>query len=1138
MGIVFAVILMLCERRLFIDIIFLARMSCNSESSEAFNVLRPYCVGFIQKRDLKSVECLHAQLVTVNKDALDDVAPYVLFPFQVLLKTQKSPKEDLLICSLQCLSYIFSNSYVRDWKIANEFLTSISKLVSDEDHQGQVRGSEELKHATANVFLALFDKGVCVVNKLLYHYTSIPLLGHVVTILLSFSQENIDRNARISALQALLSLCNPSYCKAFDEGEQNIVKTQIADAMACFLPGVSSSLMKIITNPSAGQKVRSFSMKVLGTFIVTVLGDSSPNLERPLGEDIHPKLKSLIITRDENWIKQAVEKLGKIMEKVCSSSNSDEFAVRMSCVEFCRQVLLQCMKNIGNHVVILLNVPVKLMNDEYPKLRKLCNTVLGEFSTKIQNDDSKSRVLSQILEENLYVLSTRLPRIMRSGDDAEKLSNLKIYSGYITILKNQITKLIMSLPHLSKLGNALLHCFELDMSSVQLLDVSASEMTSSEMMKSCFRKRFKNFCDNKVYTVLIEICMNLGKYGDVEILTDYFMDIYNTSETHCKQSVLIILEILCGATNDDGKNEKLSEIIQSMQDEFLSQENWYLVTNFDSEYFGTHHKSRMKKLGQTNQSSSLMPMTSSSFQDLSSKFIKNNILLCCLHLDAILIFSKILKTNFRGLLMHALYPILEKTADSDDSLSACAVRALGGIALHCGYRSTSELIARNADYLISDISIQIHKLNIFPRCPAVLRAILNHSDSNILPLVYDTVDEIVEALDQHHLEPKKLLIFIPVLLSVVNGVNRWMKENSAKSNDESAQQDSRSETAGLNMAGNSLHPALGLGNSDKKRTKDHPSFIDNLKKELLERHKANRIASMEAEPKVDPDWKPEDAEDDHYSNLEDEKKPDKPPMEIQVVTKVMTRCLHLMANADPRVRMRIMEVVESGVLALSKVENELLPMAHKLWNPLIVRFTDKESQVVMKAFDTLCIIGAHAKDFLRKRFCKDILPKLLSILGYHASYSKRITISHGDNIKLPMGFTNKPQNSIAYKHSVAFKLQRNVLYGLGPLLQDLDVKRNDHILVCKSLIQYLSNRQPAELQEATVNLFRHLIKIDIDLTWLEITRVWCHESVVCPKGVSGDSQVSKSLKNIYLGRSNDSNSEYASNCKKLLKECA
>lgn len=191
----------------------------------------------------------------------------------------------------------------------------------------------------------------------------------------------------------------------------------------------------------------------------------------------------------------------------------------------------------------------------------------------------------------------------------------------------------------------------------------------------------------------------------------------------------------------------------------------------------------------------------------------------------------------------------------------------------------------------------------------------------------------------------------------------------------------------------------------------------------------------------------------------------------------------------------------------------------------------------MKAFDTLCIIGAHAKDFLRKRLCRDILPKLLSVLEYHASNSKRITRSHRDDIKLPMALKSTSQNSIAYRHSVVFKLQRNVLSGLGPLLYDLDVKRNDHISVCKCLVQYLSNRQPAEFQEAAANSFRYLIKIDTDLTWLEITRVWCPVSVISPKSYPGNCQISKSLKNIHLGGNTDANSEYASNCKKLLRDC-
>lgn len=66
-------------------------------------------------------------------------------------------------------------------------------------------------------------------------------------------------------------------------------------------------------------------------------------------------------------------------------------------------------------------------------------------------------------------------------------------------------------------------------------------------------------------------------------------------------------------------------------------------------------------------------------------------------------------------------------------------------------------------------------------------------------------------------------------------------------------------------------------------------------------------------------------------------------------------------------------------------------------------------------------LGGKCGDFLRSRFCKDVLPKLAGSLVTQASVSARA--------------------GPVYSHTLAFKLQLAVLQGLGPLCERLDLGR-------------------------------------------------------------------------------------------------
>ncbi|KAM9069389.1 TELO2-interacting protein 1 homolog isoform X4 [Sarcophilus harrisii] len=195
------------------------------------------------------------------------------------------------------------------------------------------------------------------------------------------------------------------------------------------------------------------------------------------------------------------------------------------------------------------------------------------------------------------------------------------------------------------------------------------------------------------------------------------------------------------------------------------------------------------------------------------------------------------------------------------------------------------------------------------------------------------------------------------------------------------------------------------------------------------------------------------------------------PVQIQIAKNVMERCIHLLSDKDLKTRLKVLDVLELCVTVLQSHENQLLPMVHRAWLPLVHRLTNDDPLAVLRAFKVLCTLGNKCGDFLRNRFSKDILPKLAGSLVTQAPVSARA--------------------GPVYSHTLAFKLQLAVLQGLGSLCNKLDLGGGDLNKVADACLIYLSAKQPMKLQEAARSVFLHLMKVDPDLTWFILNELHC-----------------------------------------------
>ncbi|CAB1329857.1 unnamed protein product [Coregonus sp. 'balchen'] len=273
---------------------------------------------------------------------------------------------------------------------------------------------------------------------------------------------------------------------------------------------------------------------------------------------------------------------------------------------------------------------------------------------------------------------------------------------------------------------------------MQVLELDVMDVRIVEKRNSAQRKHFLYFTDERIFSILKEICRMLGYYGNVYLLVDHFMDLYKESSVYRKQAAMVLNEMVTGAAGiRGGRGYREAGCAQSgvpesssgvnhrgvHQPEPLAPVNPYYLVSISN---GVEGKGNPLQLVQAVHKSSTIHE------------VNSNIWQICILLEGIGCFAQALEMDFRLILMTLLYPVLEKAGHETLLISQAALDAMWDISQACGYASIKELINENSDYLLNDVSLNLQR---------VLTVMFSHSNPSLLPLVGDIVQDVMLALD-------------------------------------------------------------------------------------------------------------------------------------------------------------------------------------------------------------------------------------------------------------------------------------------------------------------------------------------------------------------------------------------------------
>ncbi|XP_048353915.1 LOW QUALITY PROTEIN: TELO2-interacting protein 1 homolog, partial [Sphaerodactylus townsendi] len=685
---------------------------------------------------------------------------------------------------------------------------------------------------------------------------------------------------------------------------------------------------------------------------------------------------------------------------------------------------------------------------------------------------AEDRRLADILSEELHALTTALPRLMSSQDDQGKLATLNLLVGYLKLLGPKMNVVLHSASHLQRLSKALMQVLELDVKDVKIVEERlwqgpegprelSGSLTGRLHEGSGPRKCFRFFTDGRVFLLLRQVVQILGYYGELYLLVDHFMELYRESAAYRKQAAMVVNELVAGAAGQGVEvlheretapsKEELQAAVASVSEEYTDPANWHLATSVEGEDLGVEPAGKYSGLvAVPSEASRLLPPPLNPRASLHST--SGHIWQVCIQLEGLGRFAVVLEKDFRQLLISVLYPVLEKAGDGVLLIRQAAMGAVADICQACGYDSPSDLICQNADYLVDRISLHLRRLTRDLHALQVLQAMLRHAEANVLPLVGDVIQDVLTALDRGREDHAPL--FIEVLRDIATLLVSWFVPGHQTEG--SLEQDS-GRLLGEDGRREGRSAALPTPEEMEAFFQGYIRQKQIAGGDLLETENGE---AGECLPALDAE------SNDPGSEVEAPL-----PVHAQMAKEVMERCVHLLSDKSLRVRQKVLDVLELCVVVLQPHQNHLLPLAHRTWPALVTRLTNDDALAVLRAFRVLRTLGASSGDFLRRRFSKDVLPKLVDSLVTQAPVSARA--------------------GPIYSHTTAFKLQLSVLQGLGALCQALDLDESDLHHVANACLPYLSAKQPERLQAAARSVFRHWMQMDPDAAWLFLSEVWC-----------------------------------------------
>ncbi|XP_058792032.1 TELO2-interacting protein 1 homolog [Phymastichus coffea] len=901
--------------------------------AEIFFKLKPLCESFETEPSAEKASQITSLVKRTSDTIIQKIYDIILYPLTRHLKRNTLKRDDNLKL-VETVQVILLKTKIDNLKLFHEIYFCLrSQICQQESTTELIEAHEELKEVVIQCLGNLFKSCSISIIESFYTRQSAALLSHGIWLCVKIAKQEKSTSLRLAAMEAIMALL-----QLHNEADSQdiVLRHQIADVAMLILPGVITGLLDVaLGSDIQSHKITMMAIRVWSRVLTLVMQDtpqeestkiSSITLDHIKSKDIKNlnTIKQILQTakRTPEWYSAVSHKFKVIFIELDNITKHSHFKVRLELVQGVTVILLSCSSNMKSCFQVLLEILITLSEDENSEVANTANKSLTEIQNKCLQHSSMKSVI-EILEENLYNLLTKLPRIIRTSGESLQIVWLNRLTGYLKVLgKQRLSVILLSAAHLQKLLLSLIYISEMDSSNISLLeDRTTTNFEESALHGiSKYWKQHTFLFDSASIEKLYNIFKILGEFVDQKMLVNNIIKMSLEIPKFKTELTLILNVILQASMESTAKMPICKQVIEH----YVATDYWYLPIKVS--------------------------------EQIPLQIAQSNIVQCCLLLEGIGIIANTLKEDFQYLLLKTLYLVIERAGSEHSLLRFIGLSTAQTIAESLGFSTLGDLFKANVDYITYYVTLKLRRVERNPEVLNVIEVVTNYSTVDFLSYLKEIVDDLLlqsaSSIQKHNAES-----FLKVFYAFVLCVQRLILN-------EPISQNKPLEVKFQKPSDIVIHNFLEFykAKMDSQLYEDFGGFNDELKESDLDNIENNNN------------------DGNNHQNYVEDKKDENVPFYINMIKDIMKRCLHFVPSQNFSESSIAMLTLKEGSLILEKWENVLLPIVHELWHPLVDRFQNPNPLVVNQAWQLLCRLAQVSQDFIRSRTLKQILPALTTFL--------------------------------------------------------------------------------------------------------------------------------------------------------------
>jgi len=837
----------------------------------------------------------------------------VFFPLSYVFRDSKTLPPTAVEIALNCLQVLIDKGWRQNISpdLCKQLMILLGFFAGSDSASKDV--SESTSVATFRCMVGLFEHASVAISSFSESdkTESLPVIGHVVTVILGALIESSSVDVQLQAVQALRGLTS---------------SLSNEEMLRNFLPGITSSLTKVL-QPNTGSRrpyrVLAECIETLAQLLEKSLSNRliQGSSEEALGAQ--PEPTAAAVKTDPAWLKASTAQIKLVFANVAGLRNHDRSEVLEPLFRLCLVVLSDCSEALSEAARLMLETTICICSRDGVNRQptKLLQTIQGLVTA--------SENLSDMLMAVAFDWISALPRVLLSTDNTKHHRHItRIATAYKIIDLTDGNTAMLEAALTSSLQDAMVAIMDLSAgSSIKVMETESIDV-SMALSASTSTEDLLHFsalpvAGNKQSSILQEIYGLLNQLGFTPPTMTLMRQLTNTLPNATGNGHLASLWFS-------------SRLFHDIASEAMNIEQ-YLEDAYEM-------NATMREFMAVTYVHSIDLLSAPAIEDGSDWRLQ------ALALEVVAMQSTHDGPGFRSELVDALYPVLQRVGSSNTMLRDHAMTCLNILARACKYQSASDLIIENADYLVNAVALKFNTFEISPQASQVIGMMVRLCGPKLIPYLDDLVDSIYSTLASFHGYPRLAESLFSVLSIIV-------EEGSSAS-----LLAIEGTTADHRRKARTPMTIADVADYLKHR-KAQASGIEDLLQDEGPSHKRHAVNTPWTST-LDPSEEPDDENTANNSTALSQP----PPTKLYTTTQSIVRLTqHYLTHSSPTLRRHLLHLTSTGCIALSQREDEYLPVINDIWPVVVKRLYDSEPFVCIAATEALSKIFQTAGDFVSSR---------------------------------------------------------------------------------------------------------------------------------------------------------------------------